>query len=56
MGKDFSVKVTGSLKLRGSITEAFSTMKFVKWICQGFAANLKIEANEGLMKNLRILI
>jgi fatty acid/phospholipid biosynthesis enzyme len=31
-------------------------MKFVKWICKGFTANLKIEANEGLMKNLRVLI
>jgi len=56
LGKEFSLKVSGSAKLRGSITEAFSTMKFVKWISQGFNATFKIETNAGLVKNLRKLL
>ena len=56
LGKEFSLKLSGSVRLRGSITEAFSTMKFVKWISQGFQANFKLETNAGLVKNLRKLL
>lgn len=56
LGKEFSFKLSGTAKLRGSITEAFSTMKFVKWIAQGFNATFRLETNEGLVKNLRKMV